>query len=76
MCIRDSPILSMATIQYDSEFMTNMVAGNAIPPVASPENFGIPGNPKKQFAVIKDEQQRPVVIHLTDEDCPKLMTSK
>ncbi|OQD67633.1 hypothetical protein PENPOL_c003G02676 [Penicillium polonicum] len=64
----------MATIQYDSEFMTNMVAGNAIPPVATPENFGIPGNPKKQFAVIKDEQQRPVVVHLTDEDCPKLMT--
>ncbi|CAI7651152.1 unnamed protein product [Penicillium glandicola] len=63
----------MATIQYDSEFMTNMVAGNPIPPVATPENVGIPGNPKKQFAVIKDEQQQPMVVHLTAEACPKLM---
>jgi len=69
-------ILSMATIQYDSEFMTNMVAGKPIPPIANPEDVGIPGNPKKQFAVVKDENQQLMVVHLTDEDFPKLMISK
>ena len=66
----------MATIKYDSEFMTNMVAGKQAPPVANPDNNDIPGNPKKQFAVVRDEKQQPIVVQLTDENCPKLMISK
>lgn len=67
--------LDMATVEYSSEFMTNMVAGKPIPPLAKGEGV-VPGNPKRQFAVVKDEQQRPMIVHLTDEDYPKLMISK
>jgi hypothetical protein len=66
----------MASIKYDSEFMTNLVAGKPVSPIATSEGeTGIPGNPKKRFAVIMDEHRQPMVVHLSDESRPKLQIS-
>ncbi|PKY03502.1 hypothetical protein P168DRAFT_163712 [Aspergillus campestris IBT 28561] len=61
----------MASVNVSSEFMTNMVSGGPAP-VFKPGPTNRPGNNGRQFHNVMDENDRHMVIGLSDDENPRL----